>query len=90
MSDARGCPKADIRFCPLYVASHSATLCRHGCASFLSDDTMRCDIPGAAYAHRLAALRVEWPGFVEGIEWREDADQRSAQRLRNQRANGIH
>lgn len=84
------CPRhADIRFCPLYHASHGDAP-EYGC-----DDgqlgTGQCAVHrGFDYDRAVAGLRVKLPGYVEEIEFREDAEARRAQHLRNIRAAGLH
>lgn len=83
-----GCPHHDIRFCPLYHASHEG-------------DGFGCDDGGLADGHCAVArdldydmavgkLRGAKPGYVERIEWNASLAESKEQRARNMRVNGIH
>ncbi len=81
------CPHKDVRFCPLYVASHGEGF---GC----DDGELgggECAVDrGMAYAQQVELLRVHRPGFVEQLKWKEDGDKMDDQRSRNLRMAGIH
>lgn len=82
------CPHADIRFCPLYHASHEAT--GHGC------DDGRLAEGGCGtsrtynYGTLLAALVKISPGLVAQCALLENAEMPKAQRARNQKNLGLH
>lgn len=83
----KGCPHADIRFFPLYIAAHGTGF---GCA----DDQLAeggCAVDrGMSYAAEFELIRVKCPGLIEDAQWREAIETGKAQRARNHRLNGIH
>lgn len=83
------CPHADIRFCPLYIAAHGQAV-GFGCDDGKIFDG-RCGVARAiSYREQLERLRIAHPGFIEQIEWRQEAERLQVQRGRNLRLNGIH
>lgn len=81
------CPHADIRFCPLYIAAHSAE--GLGCALV---DPDHCDSGSkAAYAARIAKLEQTITGrvLIEQCANAEEEAQWRAQRERNRKALGL-
>jgi len=88
----KGCPHEDIRFCPLYHASHGGPECGYG----LGCEDGRAGEGGCAvdramnYLDQLAKLEVRAPRMVAQLKFREEAEARSKQRLANMRVNGIH
>lgn len=89
----KGCPHAEIRFCPLYVALHDPVLVRWGCDDGRLDAGSEC---GAArridYEARLRQLRKRAPLMVAQCErrareaWREPP---GVQRARNMALLGL-
>lgn len=81
------CPHKDVRFCPLYVASHGEGF---GC-----DDGQlgsgECAVSrGMVYAQQVELIRVHCPGLVERLQWNEEGEKMRDQRSRNLRLAGIH
>lgn len=83
-----GCPHADIRWCPLYHAAHEAW--GLGCDDGKIGNGGCAAARGMDYAKTVWKIRVLHPGYVEQIEWREQAEAIQQQRDRNVRLNGIH
>lgn len=82
------CPHADIRHCPLYHASHTASgggcddgkLMEGGCGVSRAYD----------YGTLLAALAKISPDIVTECAFSENAEMAKAQRARNQKNIGLH
>lgn len=83
-----GCPHKDKLFCPLYEAAHIAggPSCDDG---HLDEHSCAVD-RGVSYSELVGALMAKHPGIVEQNRWNEQLAERSAQRSRNLRLNGIH
>lgn len=83
-----GCPHADIRWCPLYHAAHEGW--GLGCDDGGLGDGNCAVARGQDYARSIGKIRTLHPGYVERIEWNEDAEAIAQQRERNVRLNGVH
>ncbi|RWE31251.1 MAG: hypothetical protein EOS79_32205 [Mesorhizobium sp.] len=81
------CPHKEIRFCPLYVASHGTGF---GC----DDGELghgECAVSRKmVYDRELELIRVHCPGLVEQLQWNEESEKMREQRSRNLRLAGIH
>lgn len=84
----KGCPHADVRFCPLYHAAHEGW--GLGCDDGKLDAMACAASRKLNYAKAVSRLRVEHPGYVERIEWNQALEESRQQRERNIRLNGIH
>ncbi len=86
----RVCPhKSEIRFCPLYVASHCATLVQLSCVDRMDESKCGADWD-RDFDERLARLRAASPEFVEEREDAFERHERSMQRARNMRLLRLH
>lgn len=84
-----GCPHADIRFCPLYHASHTAE--GGGCDDGKLDGGNGCAVTrGLDYGHAVAALWQANPQLVAEAAFLENEENARQQRARNMRAAGLH
>lgn len=81
--DETACPHAEIRFCPLYIASHEND--GLGCVDGMVDPC-RVARGDGAYAAMVARLR---PRLVAERRFLEEAEAMKAQRRRNLRAAGL-
>lgn len=83
------CPHADVRFCPLYVASHIAGA--GGCDDgHLGMAEGRCAVDrGMDYAAARRRLEIEQFEMVATCEWREKQEAAEGQRARNRQAVGL-
>jgi len=70
----RGCPHSDIRFCPLYVASHDGS--GQGCMD--GDEVLGgCAVSrGMDYGKGKARIAARDPLMVADREWRELTESR--------------
>ena len=81
-----GCPHADIRFCPLYVAAHAPI--GIGCDDV--DWVDGCAVSrGMSYRAEVERLRVVQPRLIAELAFKESAEIAKQQRARNMRAAGI-
>lgn len=85
---AARCPHADVRFCPLYIASHTGT--GLGCDDGELQEGICAVARGLSYQANVELLRIKASGLVERAEWAAAAEAMNAQRARNLRLNGIH
>lgn len=83
------CPHADIRFCPLYHASHTAW--GLGCDDGKATGWDGCGVSRALdYGTLLAALIGVSPQMVALCAFQENAETSKQQRDRNLKAAGLH
>jgi hypothetical protein len=83
------CPHADIRFCPLYHASHTAW--GLGCDDGKSAGWNGCGVSRALdYGRCLAELAKVSPQMIALCAFQENAEVAMAQRNRNMKAAGLH
>lgn len=81
------CPHARISHCPLFVESHNTR--QLGCVDRMDDD---CQVVRGLmdYDEAVAKLEQVDPLVVAHCEYLERAFEKSQQRARNMRVNGIH
>ncbi len=84
----RKCPHANVVYCPLYHAAHTAS--KFGCDDGNLGNGDCAISRGQSYEGSVSALRIEQPGLVERLEWQSSEISRQQQRRRNMRALGIH
>lgn len=83
------CPHVDIRFCPLYHASHTAWSL--GCDDGKSTGWDGCGVSRALdYGTCLAELHRVSPRMIADCALAENAEVSKAQRNRNMKAAGLH
>lgn len=82
------CPHKDVRFCPLYVASHipMGVGCDDGQLGIGACAVAR----GMNYRRQIEQLRLVDPALVARLAFLEQAMDAGKQRARNLRAAGIH
>lgn len=83
------CPHADIRFCPLYYASHTAW--GVGCDDGKTNGHDGCGVSRSYdYGQMLAALYRVSPGMIAECATAENVEASRQQRNRNMKAAGLH
>lgn len=83
------CPHADIRFCPLYHASHVGD--GHGCDDGKAGGWDGCGVSRAMdYGRLLADLARVSPEIIKLCAEAENAEMSRQQRARNMKAAGLH
>lgn len=83
------CPHADIRFCPLYHASHTAWAL--GCDDGKSSGWDGCGVSRALdYGRCLAELAKVSSKMIAECAFAENAEVAKAQRNRNMKSAGLH
>lgn len=82
-----GCPHYDIRFCPLYVASHDGS--GLGCDDGRLDEGTCAASRDVAYAEAVEHLRARQPRLVETLAFQEEAERLRQQRARTMRLAGL-
>ena len=86
------CPHKDVRFCPLYLASHGGKAFNgaRGCDDGSLDEG-GCGVDhGYDYHELVGRMKALAPGYVEQLKWREELEEAKAQRARNMAAAGLH
>lgn len=82
------CPHGDVRWCPLYYASHEGDGCGCDDGNLEAGD---CAVSrGLDYGVALAKLTAANPRLVAEVEWMRVLAERRAQVNRNMRLNGVH
>lgn len=82
------CPHADIRFCPLYHASHMDNV--SGCDDGRLQEGCCAVARGMDYHVAVAAMEAVEPRLVAQLRFDEDAAARVAQQRRNMRLLRLH
>lgn len=82
------CPHKEVRFCPLYIAAHTAA--GLGCDDGKMGDGHCAVARGLSYVGAVRKIVAKLPCLAEQAKWAESAEQATDQRRRNLRLNGIH
>lgn len=93
MATDRRCPHNDIRFCPLYHASHGGAEFNgtRGCVDAKAEPyACAVDQGRVSYAELAGAMKEKAPRYVAQLEWRQALEESREQQARNIRHNGIH